>query len=51
MVTLKFGNYPNCIIFVLQMRLVNKKILVKLKKKNRGNVPLTKEIDKLIEDI
>ena len=33
------------------MRLVNKKILVKLKRKNRGNVPLTKAIDKLIEDI
>lgn len=33
------------------MRLTNKKILVKLKRKNRGNVPLTKEIDKLIKDI
>ena len=33
------------------MRLINKKALEKLKRKNRGNVPLTKEIDKLIEDI
>ena len=33
------------------MRLINKKALEKLKRKNRGNVPLTKEIDKLIDDI
>ncbi|WP_373495531.1 type II toxin-antitoxin system HigB family toxin [Aquiflexum sp.] len=33
------------------MRLVNKKVLEKLKKKNRGNVPLSNAIDKLIEDI
>lgn len=33
------------------MRLVNKKALEKLKRKNKGNVPLTKEIDKLIADI
>ncbi len=33
------------------MRLINKKILEKLKRKNRGNVTLTKAIDKLIKDI
>jgi len=33
------------------MRLTNKKALEKLKKKNRGNVPLTCAIDKLIKDI
>lgn len=33
------------------MRLTNKKILVKLKRKNRGNAPLAKAIDKLINDI
>ncbi|TVR84464.1 MAG: type II toxin-antitoxin system HigB family toxin [Chitinophagaceae bacterium] len=33
------------------MRLINKKILEKLKRKNKGNVPLTKSIDKLIKDI
>jgi len=33
------------------MRLVNKKALEKLKGKNRGNVPLTTAIDKLIKDI
>lgn len=38
-------------MFVLQMRLTNKKILEKLKRKNKGNVSLTKAIDKLIKDI
>ncbi len=33
------------------MRLINKKILEKLKRKNKGNVILAKAIDKLIEDI
>jgi len=33
------------------MRLTNKKILEKLKRKSRGNIPLTKAIDKLIKDI
>lgn len=33
------------------MRLTNKKILEKLKRKNRGNAYLTKAIDKLIKDI
>lgn len=33
------------------MRLVNKKALEKLKRKNKGNVPLTTAIDKLINDI
>jgi mRNA interferase HigB len=33
------------------MRLTNKKILEKLKRKNRGNIPLTKAIDQLIKDI
>jgi mRNA-degrading endonuclease HigB of HigAB toxin-antitoxin module len=33
------------------MRLTNKKALEKLKKKNRGNVPLTNAIDKLSKDI
>lgn len=33
------------------MRLVNKKALEKLKRKNKGNVPLTTAIDKLIKDI
>ncbi len=33
------------------MRLTSKKILEKLKRKNKGNVPLTKAIDKLIKDI
>jgi len=33
------------------MRLTNKKILEKLKRKNKGNIPLTKAIDKLIKDI
>lgn len=33
------------------MRLTNKKTLEKLKRKNRGNVPLTAAIDKLIKDI
>lgn len=32
-------------------RLTNNKILEKLKRKNRGNVPLTRAIDKLINDI
>jgi len=33
------------------MRLTNKKALEKLKRKNRGNKPLNKAIDKLIKDI
>jgi len=33
------------------MRLTNKKALEKLKRKNRGNVPLSSAIDKLIKDI
>jgi len=33
------------------MRLINKKILVKLIRKNRGNVGLTSAIEKLIKDI
>lgn len=33
------------------MRLTNKKILEKLKRKNKGNLSLTKAIDRLIEDI
>jgi len=33
------------------MRLTNKKILEKLKRKNRGNIPLTSAIDQLIKDI
>lgn len=33
------------------MRLVNKKALEKLKRKNKGNVSLTTAIDKLIKDI
>jgi len=33
------------------MRLINKKILEKLKRKSRGNVPLANAIDRLIEDI
>lgn len=33
------------------MRLVNKYILQKLKSKNLGNTKLTREIDKLIEDL
>lgn len=33
------------------MRLTRKKILEKLKRKNKGNVSLTKAIDKLIKDI
>ncbi len=33
------------------MRLTNKKILEKLKRKNKGNALLVKAIDKLIEDI
>ena len=33
------------------MRLTGKKILEKLKRKNKGNVSLTKAIDKLIKDI
>jgi len=33
------------------MRLINKKILEKLKRKNKGNVPLAKAVDELIKDI
>ena len=33
------------------MRLTNKKKLEKLKRKNRGNIPLTSAIDQLIKDI
>ena len=33
------------------MRLTGKKILEKLKRKNSENVPLTKAVDKLIDDI
>ncbi len=33
------------------MRLINKKILEKLKRKNKGNISLNKAIDKLIKDI
>jgi mRNA-degrading endonuclease HigB of HigAB toxin-antitoxin module len=33
------------------MEIVNKKKLIKLKMKNKGNVSLCNEIDKLIEDI
>src|SRR5690606_26672434 len=33
------------------MRLTNKKALEKLKKKNRGNLPLSNAINKLIKDI
>ncbi len=48
----KFGFNPNFFIDLQsQMRLTNKKILEKLKRKNRGNIPLTKAIDQLIKDI
>ena len=48
----KFGNYPNFSVYLQwQMRLINKKILEKLKRKNRGNIPLNKAIDQLIKDI
>ena len=33
------------------MRLIRKNILEKTKRKNRGNIPLSKAIDSLIEDI
>lgn len=33
------------------MRLINKKILEKLKRKNKGNISLSKAIDQLIKDI
>lgn len=33
------------------MRLANKKILEKLKRKNKGNVLLAKAVDKLMSDI
>jgi len=33
------------------MRLINKKALEKLKRKNKGNILLSKAIDKLIQDI
>lgn len=33
------------------MRLTNKKILEKLKRKNKGNIPLIKAIDQLIEEV
>lgn len=33
------------------MRLTNKKILEKFKRKNKGNTPLIKSIDKLIKEI
>lgn len=33
------------------MRLTNKKILEKIKRKNKGNVPLTKAVNELIKDI
>lgn len=33
------------------MRLTNKKLLEKLKRKNKGNVSLSKAIDRLIKDI
>lgn len=33
------------------MRLTNKKVLEKLKRKNRGNATLSKAIDRLIKDI
>jgi mRNA interferase HigB len=33
------------------MRLTNKKLLEKFKRKNRGNIPLIKAIDQLIKDI
>jgi mRNA interferase HigB len=33
------------------MRLTNKKILEKLKRKSRGNIPLTQAIDQLIKDV
>lgn len=33
------------------MRLINKKILEKLKRKNKGNASLIKSIDKLVKDI
>lgn len=33
------------------MRLTNKKVLEKLKRKNRGNVSLSKAIERLIKDI
>lgn len=38
-------------IFDIAMRLTNKKVLEKLKRKNRGNVSLAKAVDKLIKDI
>ena len=33
------------------MRLIGKKQLEKLKRKNKGNIPLVLEIDNLIKDI
>lgn len=36
---------------IVCMRLINKKILEKLKRKNIGNIPLTKAIDQLFKDI
>lgn len=33
------------------MRLINKKVLEKLKRKNKGNTLLVKAIDKLVDDI
>lgn len=38
-------------IFVFAMRLINKKVLEKLKRKNKGNNSLSKAIEKLIKDI
>lgn len=49
---IKFGIKPNFIVYLkTSMRLTNKKILEKFKRKNRGNISLTKAIDKLIKDI
>ncbi len=47
-----FGKYPNIVVYLYRdMRLVNKKALEKLRRKNRGNVYLSSAIDKLIKDI
>lgn len=45
-----FYIYPN-FVYICKMRLTNKKLLEKLKRKNKGNVALTKAVDKLIKDI
>lgn len=49
----KFGLYPNFFLYLqaIIMRVIGRRIILKIKKKNIGNKKLVAEIDKLIQDL